>query len=238
MNTFKRAAEKIYHDAKTEKRLIEGRTLEELKRIALRHEGVIQTQAGSVAADSEPMNRCAPHTFNNIDHPFGEPEERLAKQAVERLSKEKVVCLDTMVGDGRDGVTARFIMPEQYAQIAYGLKLLMDYPAARVVEEPTYTIIFFTDEAFESNKKKKLIDKDVSVRLWMGEKRGEQVKICRNTIYLGEGKKGVFMFEDWRVKAIDGSRHGHLGAHRHREDDDPLPQAFPDAAGDLRNDRR
>jgi phosphoenolpyruvate carboxykinase (ATP) len=215
MNTFKQAAVKIYNDAKKEKRLIEGRTLDELKRIALRHEGVIQTQAGSIAADSEPMNRCAPHTFNNVDHPFGEAEEKLARQAVERLSKEKVVCLDTMVGDGRDGVTARFIMPEQYAQIAYGLKLLMDYPAARVVEDPTYTILFFTDEAFEANKKKKLQDKDISVRLWMGEKRGEQVKICRNTIYLGEGKKGVFMFEDWRVKAID--RTGiflHAGARR------------------------
>ncbi len=215
MNDFKKAAVRIYNDAKKDKRLTEGRTLEELKRIALRHEGVIQTQVGSVAADSEPMSRSAPHTRNSIDHPFGEPEERLARQAVERLGKEKLVCLDTMVGDGRDGVTARFIMPEPYAQIAYGLKLLLDYPAARVVEDPTYTILFFTDEAFEPNKKKKLLDKDITVRLWMGEKRGEQVKICRNTVYLGEAKKGVFMFEDWRVKAID--RTGlflHAGARR------------------------
>ncbi len=214
-NYFKRAAVKIYEDAKREGRLIEGCTLDQLKDIALRQEGVIQTQIGSVAADSEPMSRSAPHTRNNIDHPFGEDEEQLALEAVEYLSRERVVSLDTIVGDGRDGVTARFIMPESYAQIAYGLKLLFDYPAARVVEDPTYTIIFFTDEAFQANKHKKLIDKDITIRLWMGERRGDQVKICRNSVYLGEGKKGVFQFEDWRVKAIDKAGiFLHAGARR------------------------
>ena len=203
-NYFKKAAEKIYCDAKKDGRLIEGKTLDEYKEIALQQEGVIQTNMGSVAADSEPMSRSAPHTRNNIDDPFGEEEEALASQAVECLSSEKIVCLDTIIGDGRDGVTARFIMPDDYAQIAYGVKLLFeDTPAARVVENPTYTIIFFSDDAFEPNKFKKLIDKDVSIRLWMGDKRGDQVKICRNSTYVGEAKKGVFQFESWRVKEID-----------------------------------
>ncbi|MBP1720505.1 MAG: phosphoenolpyruvate carboxykinase [Deltaproteobacteria bacterium] len=215
MNFFKEAAEKIYRDAKKEGRLIEGRTLKEIKELALRHEGVIQTQIGSVAADSEPMSRSAPHTKNSLDHAFGEAEESLARQAVERLGREKIVCLDTIVGDGLDGVTARFIMPENYAQIAYGLKLLFDGPSSRIVDNPTYTIIYFTDEAFEPNKSKKLIEKDITVRLMMGSKRGEQVKICRNTTYLGEGKKAVFMFEDWRAKAIDKSGiFLHAGARR------------------------
>ena len=214
---FKKAAVKIYDDAKREDRLIEGLTLDRIKELALRQEGVVQTQLGSVAADSEPMSRSAPHTLNNIDHPFGEEEEQLALEAVEYLSREKVVCLDTIVGDGRDGVTTRFIMPEVYSQIAYGLKLLLDYPAARVVEDPTYTIIFYTDEAFENNKHKKLLDKDVAIRLWMGEKRGEQVKICKNSLYVGEGKKGVFQFEDWRVKSIDKTGiFLHAGARRDR----------------------
>ncbi|HRR42177.1 MAG TPA: phosphoenolpyruvate carboxykinase (ATP), partial [Syntrophales bacterium] len=215
MNYFKAAAEQIYQRAETEGRLIKGRSLAELKRIALQQEGVIQTQLGSVAADSEPMSRSAPHTRNSVDHPFGEPEERLAAQAVEVLSREKIIALDTIIGDGRDGITARFIIPESYAQVAYGLKLLFDHPEPRVVENPTYTIIYFTDEAFEANKSKKLVDKDITVRLMMGEKRGEQVKICRNTIYLGEGKKGVFQFEDWRVKAIDKTGiFLHAGARR------------------------
>jgi phosphoenolpyruvate carboxykinase (ATP) len=215
---FKAAAKQIYEAARRDNRLTEGRTLEEIKRIALRQEGVIQTQLGSVAADSEPMSRAAPHTRNSVDHAFGEAEEALARQAIDILGGERVIALDTLVGDGLDGVTARFLIPEAYAQIAYGLKLLFDRPEARIVDDPTYTIIYFTDEHFESNKSKKLLDKDIMVRLFMGDKRGDQVKICRNTIYLGEGKKGVFQFEDWRIKAIDktgiflhaGARRDHL----------------------------
>jgi len=215
-NYFKKAVEKIHHDAKREGRLIEGKSLDELKEIALRHEGVIQTNLGSVAADSEPMSRSAPHTRNSVDHPFGEEEEALAAKAVEYLRREKVVSLDTIIGDGRDGITARFLMPAHYAQVAYGLKLLFeDNPAPRVVEQPTYTILYFTDEAYESNKFKKLADKDITVRLWMGDRRGEQVKICRNTIYLGEAKKGIFQFENWRAKSIDGQGiFLHCGARR------------------------
>jgi phosphoenolpyruvate carboxykinase (ATP) len=215
MNFFKEAAERIYKKAEAEKRLIKGRSLEEIKQTALRQEGVIQTQLGSVAADSEPMSRSAPHTRNSVDHPFGEPEERLADQAMDILSREKIIALDTIIGDSRDGVTARFVIPESYAQIAYGLKLLFDSPEPRILENPTYTIIYFTDDAFELNKSNKLVEKDITVRLMMGNKRGDQVKICRNTIYLGEGKKGIFHFEDWRVKAIDKSGlFLHAGARR------------------------
>lgn len=215
MNYFKAAAKQIYEEARRDRRLIEGRTLEEIKHIALRQEGVIQTQLGSVASDSEPMNRSAPHTRNSVDHAFGEAEEALARQAVDILGRERVIALDTIVGDGLDGVTARFLIPEAYAQIAYGLKLLFDRPEARIIDDPTYTIIYFTDEHFEPNKSKKLLDKDIMVRLFMGDKRGDQVKICRNTIYLGEGKKGVFQFEDWRIKAIDKTGiFLHAGARR------------------------
>jgi len=215
MNFFKSAAKQIYEEARRDKRLIEGRTLEEIKRIALRQDGVIQTQLGSVASDSEPMSRSAPHTRNSVDHAFGEAEEALARQAVDILGGERIISLDTIVGDGLDGVTTRFLIPEAYAQIAYGLKLLFDRLEARIVDDPTYTIIYFTDEHFEPNKSKKLLDKDIMVRLFMGDKRGDQVKICRNTIYLGEGKKGVFQFEDWRIKAIDKTGiFLHAGARR------------------------
>jgi phosphoenolpyruvate carboxykinase (ATP) len=215
MNVFKSAARQIYEEARRDKRLIEGQSLEELKRTALRQDGVIQTQLGSVAADSEPTNRSAPHTRNSVDHPFGDAEEALARQTIDVLGKERIIALDTIVGDGLDGVTVRFLIPEAYAQVAYGLKLLLDRPEARVVDDPTYTIIYFTDEHFEANKAKKLLDKDVTVRLFMGDKRGEQVKICRNTIYVGEGKKGVFQFENWRIKAIDKTGiFLHAGARR------------------------
>ncbi len=145
ISVFKTAAAKIYIDARNEGRLIEGCSVEDLKQLALRHEGVLQTQMGSLAADSEPMSRSAPHTRNNIDHQLGEPEERLAQNALELLGREKLVSLDTMVGDGRDGITARFLIPIQYAHIATGLKLLLDGPSPRVVENPTYTVVYFTD---------------------------------------------------------------------------------------------
>ncbi|OPY16941.1 MAG: Phosphoenolpyruvate carboxykinase (ATP) [Syntrophus sp. PtaU1.Bin005] len=214
MNIFKAAANQLYETARKEGRLIEGRSLDELKEIALRQEGVIQTQIGSVAADSEPMSRSAPHTRNSVDHPFGEEEAQLAAEMLELLKKETIISLDTFIGDGRDGVSARFLIPEQYAQLAYGLKLLFNHPPV-VLDNPTYTIIYFTDGSFERNREKKLLEKDISVRLMLGEKRGDQVKICRNTIYLGEGKKGIFQFEDWRIKAIDKTGlFLHAGARR------------------------
>ena len=215
MHAFKKAACQIYEEARRSGRLVTGNSLEELKRLALKQEGVIQSQMGSVAADSEPMNRSAPHTRNSVDHPFGEAEEALSAQAAIVLGREKIIALDTVVGDGTSGITARFIIPEPYAQLAYGLKLLFDEPDPRMIEDPTYTIIYFTDDAFETNKGKKLLDKDITVRLCLGNRRGDQVKICRNTIYLGEGKKGVFQFEDWRVKAIDKTGlFLHTGARR------------------------
>jgi len=214
MNVFKAAAQQLYETARQEGRLIEGCSLDELKEIALRQEGVIQTQTGSVAADSEPMSRSAPHTRNSVDHSFGEEEAQLAAEMLALLKKETIISLDIFIGDGQDGVSARFLVPEQYAQIAYGLKLLFNHPPV-VLDNPTYTIIYFTDDAFERNRSKKLINKDISVRLILGEKRGDQVKICRNTIYLGEGKKGIFQFEDWRIKAIDKTGlFLHAGARR------------------------
>ncbi len=203
MKEFVEAPRKIYELAKDEGRLFEGMNLDELKILALEQENVVLTGMGSIAAYSEPMSRAAPKTKNNIDQEFGEEERELALQAVEYLRNCNVVSLDTPVGSSNE-ITARFLMPEKYAQLAYGLKLLFGEPSQRVVENPAYKIVFFTDDSFEANKKiTDVRSKDVIIRLWMGEERGEQVKICRNTTYLGEGKKGVFQFEDWRVKEID-----------------------------------
>ena len=215
-NAFKEASSRIYDEAKRNGRLIENFDLGQAKALALTQDGIIETQLGSIAANSEPMSRAAQHTKNSVDDTFGEEEEALAAKAVQMMSSEKVLSVDVMVGDGADGVSTRFLMSLAHADIAYGLKLLFNH-AALVVDDPTYTIVFFTDEAFEANKTKRLADKDIQVRLFMGEKRGEQVKICRNTAYMGEGKKGVFQFESWRVKAIDKTGiFLHAGARRDR----------------------
>ncbi|MEQ8215044.1 MAG: hypothetical protein ABRQ30_02030, partial [Smithellaceae bacterium] len=104
MNVFKAAAQQLYETARQEGRLIEGCSLDELKEIALRQEGVIQTQIGSVAADSEPMSRSAPHTRNSVDHSFGEEEAQLAAEMLALLKKETIVSVDIFIGDGQDGV--------------------------------------------------------------------------------------------------------------------------------------
>jgi len=239
MKEFIEAPEKIYLEAKRDGRLIENRSLEEIKRIALRQEGVRETQMGSIAVDSEPMSRAAPKTKNNIDSEFGEEEILLANQAVETLRKRKVVSLDVPVGENSE-ITARFLMPEKYAYLAYGLKLLFGGTEGRVADKPTYRIIFFTNGKFEANKRiKDVREKDVTIRLWMGSRRGEQTKICRNTTYLGEGKKGVFQFEDWRVKEIDkegiflhaGIRRDHLWVYDHKTERPELIEKVTAIAG-------
>jgi phosphoenolpyruvate carboxykinase (ATP) len=215
-NTFKEASIRIYEEAKRNGRLIENFDLNQAKALALTQDGIIETQLGSIAANSEPTSRAAVHTKNSVDEAFGEAEEELAAKAIQMMSSDKLLSLDVMVGDGADGVSARFLMPLAHADVAYGLKLLFDH-APMVAEDPTYTIIFFTDEAFEANKTKRLAEKDIQVRLFMGDKRGDQVKICRNTAYMGEGKKGIFQFESWRVKAIDKTGvFLHAGARRDR----------------------
>lgn len=199
---FVEAPRVIYKEAKSDERLLEDLSLAELKALALKQQGVLETQMRSIAIDSEPMSRVAIKTKNSIDDEFGEEELKLAKQAVEVLGKCSIVSVDADVGDN-SGVTVRFLIPENYAYIGYGMKVLLGEPKQKV-ENPTYHIVYFTDDAFETNKKiKALKDKDITIRLWMGEKRGDQVKIVRNSTYLGEGKKGVFQFEDWRAKAID-----------------------------------
>ena len=216
MKEFIQAPKQIYQKAKKQGRLIEGKSLKELKEIASKQNNVILTQMGSISADSEPMSRSAPKTKNSIDDKFGEEERKLANLAEKTLCQERIISLDVPVGESSKGISARFIIPEKYAQLAYGLKLLFGNLKKSIKENPTYQIVFFTDEAFESNKKYKDVrEKDITIRLWLGQKRGEQVKICRNSIYLGEAKKGVFQFENWRVKTID--KEGiflHAGARR------------------------
>ena len=42
------------------------------------------------------MSRSAPHTTNNIDHPFGEEEEHLALESIEYMSREKVISVQML----------------------------------------------------------------------------------------------------------------------------------------------
>jgi phosphoenolpyruvate carboxykinase (ATP) len=129
------------------------------------------------------------------------------------LAKEKLVSVDCLVGTGDTNTTVRLIVPERFAHVAYGGRNLFIPPKTRV-KKPTYQIIFFADEAFETNKTKSLPDKDITIRLAMLDD-GRFVKIIRNGNYIGEFKKGVFAAEDWVAKTKRGGIFLHAGC---RED--------------------
>ena len=107
----------------------------------------------------------------------------------------------------------RLIVPEKFAHVAYGGRNLF-IPVKRPVKKPNYQIVFFGDEAWETNKSKPLPQKDITIRLAMLED-GRVVKIVRNSNYIGEYKKGVFASEDWVAKTKRGGIFLHAGC---RED--------------------
>ncbi|HXZ94535.1 MAG TPA: phosphoenolpyruvate carboxykinase (ATP), partial [Dehalococcoidia bacterium] len=157
--------------------------------------------------------RSAMFTKNSVDHSFGEDELRLLAQCEKALGKERLISVDRVVGNRNSNTTVRLIVPERFAHVAYGGKNLFIPPKGEV-KNPTYQILFFADEAFETNQSKPLPEKDITIRLAMLDD-GRFVKIIRNGNYIGEYKKGVFAAEDWAAKTSRGGIFLHAGC---RED--------------------
>ncbi|MDZ4245519.1 MAG: phosphoenolpyruvate carboxykinase (ATP), partial [Dehalococcoidia bacterium] len=144
---------------------------------------------------------------------FGQEEIELLAQCEEALAKERLISIDRIVGNESSDTTVRLIVPERFAHVAYGGGNLF-IPVKKKIEEPTYQILFFADEAFKTNQNKALPDKDITIRLAMLPD-GRFVKIIRNGNYIGEYKKGIFAAEDWVAKTRKGSIFLHAGC---RED--------------------
>jgi len=209
---FARTAEILRMRAQREKRLISQPSPEELRLLCEQESGVEISRYGNICADSEPMSRAAKFTKNSVDHPFGDEEDDLLRRCEEQLAQEDLVCMDRIVGDGIDGTSVRLIVPRRFVQLAYAGDRLFKYCSA--VDNPTYTIIYFTDDEFENNKAKALPEKDITIRVaFMPD--GRMIKINRNTNYFGEFKKGVFAAEDWNAKTKRGGIFLHAGC---RED--------------------
>ncbi len=207
---FQKAAKEIYEKAKRENRLIYNASDEELRKLAVKEPIIKATNYGSIVAESEPMSRAAMFTTNNIDTEFGKEELKLLEQAKQYSTKEELVAIDCQVGDGKENITARLIVPKRFAHVAYaGRKLFKP----TTTENPTYQVIMFFDESFEKNKKKALPEKDIAIRIAFS-KKGEMVKIVRNSNYFGEWKKGVFAGEDWRVKQNKDAIFLHAGCRQ------------------------
>lgn len=181
-----------------EGRLIDNPSDERLRFLVENDPGVRRTKYGSFVVESEPTSRAAMFTKNSVDCSFGEEEAQLLDRCQKALAEETLISVDRKVGNRSSETTVRLVVPERFAHVAYGGKKLF-LPVEEEVEEPTYQILFFCDEAFHANKSKPLPQKDVTIRLAMLDD-GRVIKVVRNSNYIGEFKKGVFAAEDWTVK--------------------------------------
>ncbi len=210
---FANVADRIYKKALEEGRLAENPSRRELRAMVKKQPGVVKTVHRNFVAESDPTSRAAKFTKNSKDHLFGEEETKLLEQCEDYLSKENLIAIDRVVGNKNSDTTVRLIVPQSFAHIAYGGGNLF-HVRRQKIEEPDYQMIFFFDEAFEENKSKPLPEKDITIRLAILED-GRVIKIVRNSNYIGEYKKGVFVAEDWGAKVKKGGLFLHSGC---RED--------------------
>jgi len=213
LEQFALTVERIRQKALQENRLLDNPSLEELRVLVEQEPGVEKTIYGNFVVESGPSSRAAMFTKNSVDYPFGKEELQLLAQCEQALSKERLISLDRIVGNTSSNTTVRLIVPERFAHVAYGGGNLF-IPVKGKVEQPTYEIVMFSDEAFEANKSKPLPQKDITIRLAMLD-NGRVIKIIRNSNYIGEYKKGVFAAEDWTHKTFGDGIFLHTGC---RED--------------------
>ena len=213
LQQFAQTIERIRTKALAEGRLLHNPGDEKLEQLAEREPNVRRTKWGNLVAESEPTSRAAMFTRNSVDHPFGKVERELLLQAEEVLGQKRLISIDRTVGNRESSTVVRLTVPEEFAHTAFGGKNLFA-PTRGEVTQPDYEIIFFYDDAFDTNKSKPLPEKDITIRLAMLEDR-RVIKIVRNSNYIGEYKKGVFASEDWVSKTRRGGIFLHAGC---RED--------------------
>jgi phosphoenolpyruvate carboxykinase (ATP) len=213
LEEFAKTAERIRTKAKAEGRLLDNPSEEVLRALVAKEESVVKTIYNNFVAESEPTSRSQMFTKNSVDDEFGEDEVKLLANCEKALAKEKIISIDRVVGAPDSGVIARLLVPAKFAHIAYGGQNLFA-PVHKEVKKPDYTLVFFGDAAWQTNKSKPLPEKDITIRLAFLDD-GRVVKIIRNSNYIGEYKKGVFASEDWVSKTRRGGIFLHAGC---RED--------------------
>jgi len=213
LEEFARTADRIREKAIAENRLADNPSDDELRALVEREPGVRKTIYDNYVAESEPTSRAQAFTKNSVDDSFGRDEMELLAKCEEALAQERLISVDRIVGNESSETVVRLIVPERFAHVAYGGGNLF-IPVRRPVTKPAYQMVFFGDEAWESNKSKPLPQKDITIRLALLED-GRVVKIVRNSNYIGEYKKGVFASEDWTAKTKRGGIFLHAGC---RED--------------------
>jgi phosphoenolpyruvate carboxykinase (ATP) len=213
LEEFARTAERIRGKAKSENRLLDNPTDDVLRALVEKEEGVVKTIYNNFVAESEPTSRSQMFTKNSVDDTFGEDELKLLKKCEEALAKGPLISIDRIVGNVNSATVVRLLCPARFAHVAYGGRNLFA-PARKAVDRPDYTMVFFGDDAWQTNKTRPLPQKDITIRLAFLDD-GRVVKVIRNSNYIGEYKKGVFASEDWVAKNRRGGIFLHAGC---RED--------------------
>ena len=199
LQKFSETSARIRKRAIEEGRLTDNPSFPELRKITENEPGIVNSKYGNIVVESEPTSRSAQFTENSVDTPFGEEEAKLLEQCEKALAEEELLSIDRVVGNPEySKTTVRLTVPRDFAHVAYGGGNIF-WPSPQILENPTIEILMFTDDSFESNKSKVLPDKDITIRLAMLPD-GRIIKICRNTNYIGEYKKGVFASIDWKAK--------------------------------------
>jgi phosphoenolpyruvate carboxykinase (ATP) len=214
LEQFELVADRIRQRAIAEHRLVDNPSEKELRLLVENEPGIRKTVYGNFVAQSEPTSRAAAFTKNSVDHTFGKEELELLAQCESALAKETLISADRIVGNENSGTTVRLTVPQRFAHVAYGGGNLF-IPAREETRQPTYEILMFTDDAFETNKAKPLPKKDIAIRLAMLD-NGRVIKLVRNSNYIGEYKKGVFAAEDWVAKTRRGGIFLHAGCREDR----------------------
>jgi len=210
---FAITADRIREKARQENRLLDNPSDEVLRALVEKEPEVRKTIYDNFVAESEPTSRAQMLTKNSVDSHFGKSELELLAQCEKVLAQERLISIDRIVGNENSDTVVRLIIPERFAHLGYGGQNLF-IPVKKKVEKPAYQIIFFGDEAWETNKSKPLPQKDITIRLAMLDD-GRVIKVVRNSNYIGEYKKGVFASEDWAAKTRRGGIFIHAGC---RED--------------------
>jgi phosphoenolpyruvate carboxykinase (ATP) len=213
LEEFTRTADRIREKAKAENRLLDNPSDDVLRALVAKQEGVVKTIYNNFVAESEPTSRSQMFTKNSVDDAFGEDELKLLKNCESALAHDKLISIDRIVGNPDSTTVVRLLCPVQFAHVAYGGRNLFA-PARKPVDRPDYTMVFFGDDAWHSNKSKPLPQKNITIRLAFLDD-GRVVKVIRNSNYIGEYKKGVFASEDWVAKTRRNGIFLHAGC---RED--------------------
>ncbi len=213
LEEFARTVERIREKARAENRLLDNPPDDVLRALVEKEDRVVKTIYDNFVAESEPTSRSQMFTKNSVDDNFGADELKLLENCEKALAKEKLISIDRTVGNQNSQTVVRLICPVKFAHVAYGGKNLF-IPVRRPVTKPDYQIVFFGDDAWQTNKSKPLPQKDITIRLAFLDD-GRVVKIVRNSNYIGEYKKGVFASEDWVAKTRRGGIFLHAGC---RED--------------------